>query len=125
MTDGSCEHTAFGMLRVMITRHNDVWFAQGVEIDYSASGDSLEDVKRRFSDGFCATVQAHLERFGTINKLLRYAPSEALEPFSASGEVRQERFSTVMEHHLAETPMPLADRVRFPGEIVFVTPAAA
>lgn len=130
VTDGDHDHTAFGQLRVLITREGGVWFAQGLEIDYAASGTSLEDVKDRFSRGFCMTVQAHLEQFGTIDKLLKFAPSEALEPFAPQGgDVRMEHFSTVMEHEVCQlgslANLPPADRMRLPCDLVFVTPAAA
>ncbi|MCY4211505.1 MAG: hypothetical protein OXD47_04385 [Gammaproteobacteria bacterium] len=54
------------------------WFAQGVEIDYSACGETLEDVKKNFSIGFEYTIKEHLKRNGNIESFLRYTPFDEL-----------------------------------------------
>ena len=65
-------------LRVLIQPDTEgLWFAQGIEIDFAASGTSLDDVKRRFVNGLSETIHAHLEKFGSIDKLLRFAPEDA------------------------------------------------
>lgn len=61
-------------LRVLVAERDGVWDAQGVEIDYAASGDSLEDVQRRFERGLGKMIQLHLQRFGSISRLLKFAP---------------------------------------------------
>ena len=63
-------------LRVLVVEQDGHWFAQGVQVDYAADGDSLEDVKRRFETGLCATMGAHIREFGTIEGVLKYAPEE-------------------------------------------------
>ena len=65
-----------GALRVIVEQCDDGWFAQGVEIDYAASGDSLEDVQTRFEHGLSSTIKHHIETFGTISRLLKFAPEE-------------------------------------------------
>lgn len=68
-----------GNLQVIISECNGGFFAQGVEIDYFACGDSLEDVQHRFANGLRATIQEHLRRFQHFEKLLKWAPSDIRE----------------------------------------------
>jgi hypothetical protein len=63
-----------GNLRVLVTEQNGEWFAQGVEIDYAASGWSLEEAQLRFERGLSATVDLHLRQFDSIERLLKFAP---------------------------------------------------
>ena len=74
------EHVVmFNDLRVLISGDNDKgWFARGIEIDYFACGESLEDVQRNFAVGFEATVKEHLKRYGNVERFLRWAPLEEI-----------------------------------------------
>lgn len=65
-----------GNLRVALFEEDGFWFAQGMEIDYLAQGDSLEDVKAQFENGLSATINEHLQANGDIAKMLRVAPQE-------------------------------------------------
>jgi hypothetical protein len=60
-----------GTLRVLIHEHRREWFAEAIELDYAASGWSLEDAKRRFKKGLAATIALHLGRYGNVENLLR------------------------------------------------------
>jgi len=75
MDDGQ-ELVGFGNIRVLILQEPDGWFAQGLEVDYAAEGDSLEEVQRAFEQGFHATIDTHLRLYGGIERLLRPAPPE-------------------------------------------------
>ena len=66
-----------GSLRVVIIEDEDHWFAQGLEIDYAASGLDMDDVKDRFQQGLAATIHEHLRMYGTVEPLLKVAPQEA------------------------------------------------
>lgn len=81
-------------LRVLVVRDNDCWFARGVEIDYAATGQSIEDVRKRFERGFALTVQAHLQKFSTIERLLKWAPREVIEEYEKAEE--QHEFNQVL-----------------------------
>lgn len=76
---GNQHAVGIGGLRVLVCEKDGEWFAQGIEIDYAASGRSLEDVKNRFERGLLATVHAHLLRYSTVERLLRFAPKSAWE----------------------------------------------
>lgn len=79
--DGDKHAVMIGALRVLVTEEaQDVWSAVGIDIYYAASGNSVSDVQQRFESGLRATLRNHLERFGTIEKLLRFAPRDVWEP---------------------------------------------
>jgi len=65
-----------GNLRVVIVQDEALWFAQGLEIDYAAQGQSLETVKTAFEDGLCWTIHEHLKVYGNIERFLRPAPPD-------------------------------------------------
>ena len=68
-------------LRVLILRDGDSWFAQGLEIDYAACGDTVEEAKKNFSHGLHLTICEHIRIHGTIENLLKIAPMEAWHEF--------------------------------------------
>jgi len=95
---------AFEALRVLICQDGDHWFAQGIDLDYAAEGVSPEDVKQRFERGLVATVRAHLERFGTIERLLKNPPPEAWLPLASRAQGY--KFSILSIHDLPEASIP-------------------
>lgn len=68
-----------GALRVLIHPDGDLWYAQGIEIDYAATGESVDEVKHNFEVGLARTIDLHLERWGTIERLLKFAPASEWE----------------------------------------------
>ena len=66
-------------LRVVIIPDGPGWTAQGVEIDYAASGETVEEVQRRFETGLAKTIRAHLEKWNSIERLLKHTPHNELE----------------------------------------------
>lgn len=77
---------ALGAIRVILCEDDSEWFAQGIEIDYAASGRTLEDVQQRFEQGLEATIHEHLKRFGTIDGILKYAPEAWRKELTPSRE---------------------------------------
>jgi hypothetical protein len=75
-SDGNTHLVAIGNLRVVLVEEDGAWFAQGLEIDYAAQGNSVEAVKRNFEQGLAATVDQHIRVYGTIENLLAAAPPE-------------------------------------------------
>lgn len=66
-------------LRVLLVKEGQsLWSAVGVEIDYAACGASEAEAQENFERGLAATVQAHIERFGGIDRLLKYTPQEEI-----------------------------------------------
>ncbi|MCL4848090.1 MAG: hypothetical protein KJ066_16230 [Acidobacteria bacterium] len=98
-TDDGDEVVGFGNIRVVLQKDDDGWFAQGLEVDYAAEGDSLEEVKRAFEQGFFATIDTHLRMFGGIEGLLRPAPVEVwTDVLTNPSQIR--RFSHISLHQL-------------------------
>jgi hypothetical protein len=71
-----------GNLRVLIVPDGKFWFAQALEIDYAAQGDSVDEAKKNFQEGLAETIDLNLRMYGTIEKLLESAPSEVLKEAS-------------------------------------------
>jgi hypothetical protein len=68
-------------LRVLIMPDGDSWFAQGLEIDYAACGDTVEEAKKNFGHGLHLTICEHIRLHGTIENLLKVAPMDAWQEF--------------------------------------------
>jgi hypothetical protein len=92
-----------GNLRVVIAPDGDMWFAQGLEIDFAASGDTIDDVKSKFESGLACMIHEHLKMFGNIKGILKVAPVEVwVEMYAASTAGKKYRFSHVSHHELAK-----------------------
>lgn len=65
-------------INVAIYQKGKHWIAQGVEIDYIAQGDTVDDVKRAFENGLEGTINQHLKIHGDIDRLLKCSPDSVL-----------------------------------------------
>lgn len=81
--DGS-QTVCLGNLHVLLTKHEDTWLAQGLEIDYAIDGDSIPEVKARFEKGLTLTIESHLRVYSDIKSLLRVAPQPIWDKFYAA-----------------------------------------
>lgn len=90
-----CHHISIA-LRVWLYEEADMWVAQGIDVDYAAAGNTLEDVKDRFARGLIASVEANLDEFGTLEHLCKRAPDEIWRAFleSAAEAESQQRLLT-------------------------------
>jgi len=101
--DGDGNHiVSVSGLRVLVTEDaGGLFCAQGLEIDYAASGDSIESVRENFMKGFCETVLQHLAVFGDCKALLVQGPQDAWDLFYALSAddvvVTQESFEPDLE----------------------------
>ena len=97
-----------GALRVLITEEGDgLWSAQGIEIDFSACGASLDDVQRRFENGLRGTIHANLEKFGNIERLLKWAPGEDIAHLGDLA--KRYDLNLVTLHSIPEFNLPFAN----------------
>ena len=86
MTDAKAVHLSHGKhhvvgignLRVFILPDGPFWFAQGLEIDYGAQGNSIKEAKENFEQGLAATIDLHIKTFASIENILTPAPPEVL-----------------------------------------------
>jgi hypothetical protein len=97
-TADGADVVGIGNLRVMITNDDGSWFAQGLEIDYAAQGESLDDAKRRFEQGLAATITEHLRVYGTIERLLQPAPREVWQEFLGPSAMVRAGYSQLSFH---------------------------
>ncbi len=94
--DGDTHFVGIGNLRVVICADEDGWFAQGLEIDYAASGSTVDQVKKNFENGLKGTIDLHVQMYDSIEKLLSPAPREIWKELYWSG--KRYRFSQVSFH---------------------------
>ena len=71
--DGSKHIVDIKNFRVLIVPDGGKWFAQGLEIDYAAQGESVAKTKQNFERGLKATISSHLKMYGGIQNLLKKA----------------------------------------------------
>ena len=109
-------------LRVVLVQDNDGWFAQGLELDYAASGHDLDDVKQRFEQGLAATFNEHLRIYGTVENFLKVAPQDAWDLWLNADE--RYSFTCTSLHDLADAIEPETPRLPFSG-IAYLQPVAA
>jgi len=77
--DGEHHAVLIWNLSVLIVPDEKFWFAQGLEINYGAQGDTPEDAQKHFQEGLAKTIHQHIKVHGNIEKLLKFAPSTILK----------------------------------------------
>lgn len=101
-TSDDGKHQAVGInLRVLILPDGKFWFAQGLEVDYGAQGDTIEQAKEHFEQGLAGTVRLHIQKHGHIEKLLRGASAESWKE-ARTNNANIERFMQVSFHDIIE-----------------------
>ena len=98
--DGRHHVVGLGNIRVLLLPDGGAWFAQGLEIDYAAQGETLEEAKKEFEDGLEAMVQEHIRVHGNIRKLLQVAPNEMWNIANDLTGAQLKRYSQVTHHHI-------------------------
>lgn len=84
---GSDHFVGFGNLRVSIGKDADGWYAQGLEIDHLAVGESIQAAIKNFEVSFKALVRAHLQIHETIEGMLVPAPHDRwVEAFKSGAD---------------------------------------
>ncbi len=90
----------------MIVPDGDVWFAQGLELDYAVQGKSPKDARKQFTEGLKATIKEHLRVFGTIEKLLKIAPQQVWDDLLFSPGAIPNKYSAVNRYHMESETLP-------------------
>jgi hypothetical protein len=75
---GKHEAIAIWNLSVLIVPDENSWFAQGLEVNYGAQGNTPEEAQENFQRGLLATIRQHLRVHGDITRILKFAPSQIL-----------------------------------------------
>ena len=98
--DRRTQIVGIGNLRVMIMKTPTYWFAQGLEIDYAAQGETIEEVKECFQTGLDLTIKEHLTVHDSIEKLLVPAPKTVWREFFESRNCVVAHYSTIGVHKM-------------------------
>ena len=112
--------THINALRVLLVRDDGGWFAQGLELDYAASGHSVEDVKHRFVQGLGATIKEHLKTHGAIERLLKVSPQDVWDLWLNAD--RNFSISTMSWHDMSEAVEAAAGLLPFQS-VAYLEPA--
>ena len=84
-TDGVTHLVGLGPIKVIVCNEGGSWFAQGLDIDYAASGNSFEAVKHNFEVGLYATIDLHIKAYNGLKKFLKPAPLDAWQELYEAG----------------------------------------
>lgn len=95
------EAVAIWNLSVLIVPDEDYWFAQGLEINYGAQGDTKEEAQANFQAGLAATIRKHLKMYGSIERILKFAPSGILKE-AADNKTSIKQFAQVSFHEILD-----------------------
>ena len=94
-------------VRVLLKEDGQFWVAQGVEIDYFAQGETLEQAQKNFGLGLASTVRLYLKHHQSIGPMLKWAPVEVYKSLMDGAEYR---FTQVSLHEIApEQDLEIAD----------------
>ena len=79
-------HAVAAMLRVLITPASAGGFvAQGLDIDYVATGDTVDEAQDHFARGLCMTIESLIRRNRPLSALFKSkTPPEAWQTFMDS-----------------------------------------
>ncbi len=103
-------HAVAAELRVLVMPSADGgFFAQGLEVDYVATGATEAEARDRFALGFVATIQSYLRRGGDLTALFAKArtPPEYVQAYFAGAVKHVLRCAVSEVEGLPEgAPMP-------------------
>jgi len=102
VSSGGTHVVGIGNLRVAIESDGKYWTAQGLEIDYIAQGENLEDAKKQFEDGLACVIHQHMRIYGSIDKLLSPAPRDVWKEVLNPKAIRT-RYSQISIHEIIKT----------------------
>lgn len=60
----------FGVVSITIEQDGKYWWAEGEVLDYGAQGDTSEECKLNFKNGFDATVKQNLKLLGSLEHMV-------------------------------------------------------
>ncbi|OLE46680.1 MAG: hypothetical protein AUG46_08930 [Acidobacteria bacterium 13_1_20CM_3_58_11] len=105
--DGQLHVVLVKALKVVILKDGDLWFAQGLDVDYASQGTSVDDAKQNFENGLAATIHQHLKAYGNLSKFLKPAPPNVWQEtlyasLAAEGTSESSKYSQLSIHSVTE-----------------------
>jgi len=112
-------HAVEAELHVLITRSNDGFVAQGLEIDYVATGSSEQEACDRFAEGFVKTVHAMCKRGRDLGALFSKSKTPAEAWTSYFSAANQHVLRCLSVHNLTDLLENCPKDVRLPSTMRF------
>jgi hypothetical protein len=119
---GTAQAVAAALHVLIVPGIDGGYIAQGIEIDYAASGATEDEVREHFAKGFCSTIVSYLRRGRDLNGLFKT---------SVPGEFRRQYYGGDIQPVLTcavgvrETGVHVPERAPIPEFLAFVKPARA
>lgn len=93
-------------LHVVVVPDGNLWFAQGLEIDYASQGSSPKEARKQFTQGLYATIHEHLRIYGDIRNVLKAAPPVVWNDLVYAPLAIPSEFTTVKTYHVESEAIP-------------------
>jgi len=87
-------------LRAVVVPDEGVFFAQGLDVDYFASGQTIEEAEKNFEDGLETLVALHVEKFGNVDRLRPVSENVREEYANVSNNMATHTLRGVAARHL-------------------------
>lgn len=81
-SDGKGRFEVTVKLRVWIYQESKRWIAQGIDLDYVASGATRNEAQRKFSNGLMKTICLYVVETGSLDAFARPAPDTIVHAFN-------------------------------------------
>lgn len=124
--DGQTANASVKALRVLLCQEHGGYTAQGLEIDYAASGETVDEAMKNFVEGLVHTVVHHLFILGNLDKVLVTAPKEIVAEYlkTPPAAIKSIGFvATVNAFEEADVEKPEEKAKQFPFDgIEFIQP---
>lgn len=74
LDDGSYDIQVAIRCLIFQDKETNLWVARGLDLDFVASAKTRRDAMKVFQESLVATIEAHLDEFGSISALVKPAP---------------------------------------------------
>lgn len=74
LDDGSYDIQVAIRCLIFQDKDTNLWVARGLDLDFVASARTRRDAMKEFQESLMATIEAHLDAFGSIDALVKPAP---------------------------------------------------
>lgn len=123
ISNQSTHNVVLDSFRVIVVKDHDQWFAQSIDIDYAASGLTIEDAKQNFERGLELTIRFHIKKFGDISRLLN-KPCPAAEIRALLGKDYKEAYHFSCAHQI-KVDHDVLEKLPYNNIVFFEKSAAA
>ncbi|MBM3814743.1 MAG: hypothetical protein FJW20_24220 [Acidimicrobiia bacterium] len=100
--DGTHHLVTLANIRVVIVPDEGSWFAQGLDIDYAAQGETVPKARKNFEIGLRATINHHLKVYGHLTHFIKVAPPAICQHLLLASSAQFKSFSQISAHEIHE-----------------------